>query len=613
MCGIGLVIGSSSENLKVYLSRLVGSQKHRGPDHSQTLICKSNFGEEIGFAHNRLSLIDLSSKGNQPMIDEISKNVIVFNGEIYNYKEIRNELIRKGEKFKSSSDSEVLLKAYRHFGINVLIKKIKGMYAFIIWDQRKSEAIIVRDKIGIKPLYYSYNDGIFACASESSALIKSKLSSKKLSRSGLDSYLAYGSVQPPLTIYEGIKCLLPGHALIIKSNRIIVSQINLWTNDNNNKEINSLENILIKAVEQHICADVPVGVFLSGGYDSTLLAFLASKFLKKPIKTFTLNFPEEPSSSEGDKAKRIAEKLKTDHTTIDIRKEDLFNILPKYFNVMDQPSDDGLNVFMISQAVAKHGIKACFHGVGGDEIFGGYPSFKQVPVLQKLKIFPQFIRSFISCFLNEDNITHSKIKSLLLSDLSLINTFLIRRQSFSFNQRKLILNEKPPLGQYGMPEEWISFFKSKLNIRNSNFASISQLELFHYCSNKLLVDSDVMSMSCGLELRVPLLDIDFININQNTKATYIKNSKKEIMKNFNGFPHELMSNVKSGFTLPFDKWLLNFNRNELNDIIDILHTKFALNKNILYKILIKEDISGKYSWLRSLQLISLAKWGESKL
>ena len=457
MCGIGFVIGQIENNFNNYVSKLRKNLIHRGPDFSNEFTGELKDGFKFGLVHTRLSLLDLSSNGHQPMIDEISNNIIIFNGEIYNHKELKKELSVLGEKFKSSSDTEVLLKGYRCFGLKKLIEKIRGMYVFMIWDYKNKNAIVVRDKIGIKPLYYTSNSKFFACASECNALVKSNLVTKKISSSGLDSYLAYGSVQPPLTIYEDISALLPGHALIVNSQGKIINEIDLWNNEANEEiQIPSDENFFNR-IEEYFSADVPIGIFLSGGYDSTLLAFLSNQISSKRINTFNVKFSEFPEYSEHNEVLKISKNLNSIHHELDNKKKDVIQELPNFFNAMDQPSDDGLNIYLLSNFANKKGFKACFHGVGGDELFGGYPSFKQIPKFQKLKLIPLFLRRLIANHLDDDTISVSKIKYLLLSDLSTFESYLIRRQNFSFKQREKLFNYKPPLGKYGISASFEQF------------------------------------------------------------------------------------------------------------------------------------------------------------
>ena len=501
MCGIGFIIGKTKEDFSYCLKKLLDHQKHRGPDYNDFYLRKLTNGLKVGFSHTRLSLLDLSRSGNQPMKDPISNNILVFNGEIYNFKEIKRELIHLGEKFFSRSDSEVLLIGYRRFGLKNLISKIRGMYAFVIWDENKKIAIAARDKFGIKPLYYTENNNYFSCASECNALIRAQLVSKEISKEGLDSFLAYGSVQSPLTIYKNIKSLLPGHAIIINSNGKLIENIDLWETSQLEKNYENFHEIMSNTIENYYFADVPVGIFLSGGFDSTLLAFLANNISKNRITTFNLKFSEFPEFSEHHRVRQISKHLDSIHHEIDVKQDETLNLLPTFFNSLDQPTDDGLNVFLLSKFVKDKGFKACLHGVGGDEFLGGYPSFTQIPNFLKLNLIPKKLRSILANFIPENKISFSKIKSILASDLSLLEVFLIRRQNFSYSQRRKIFSKFQPLNINGVSKEWTTFIQKKIHLEACLFKKISTLELYQYCSNKLLLDCDVLSMHHGLEIK----------------------------------------------------------------------------------------------------------------
>ena len=611
MCGIGFIIGKTPNELRSHLNSMVLGMRHRGPDASGILIKKISSYQKIGFMHTRLSLLDLSIKGNQPMKDEKSGNILVYNGEIYNYLDIKKQLEAKGEMFQSTSDTEVILKAYRHYGLKKLIKKINGMYSFVIWDEKEKCTIIVRDKFGIKPLYYISNKSFFACSSECTSLIKSNLSNNHVCQFGIDSYLAYGSVQPPNTIYKNIKCLLPGHALIVNSDGKINQEMNLWSNEQTKVffDFKFIEDKFKGIIKNYYRADVPIGIFLSGGYDSSLLAFITSKISSNPVHTFNMKFSSEPEFSEHEKAKMISKEIKSIHHEIDVNKEMMLNSLKEFFQAMDQPTDDGINIFLLSKFVKKNKFKSCFHGIGGDELLGGYSSFKLLPKLKYLKFIPNSMRKLVTFFLSDNSISSSKVKAVLLSDLSLFETYLIRRQNFSYNQRKQLLKNHPPLGVLGIDKKLKNFLLNKIQKCKNDFEKISTLELYQYCSNKLLIDCDVMSMASSLEVRLPYLDLEFINSLQNEALI----GKTKLASQFNGFPLKLMSKTKTGFTLPFKKWLNEENIESSYEEIEILHKKFSFDQKYLKNILIKNELKGEYSWLRRWQLKSLVNWYKEKL
>jgi asparagine synthase (glutamine-hydrolysing) len=616
MCGFGLIMGGSRDRISNALSSFNKALKHRGPDGEGVVHLQTKAGLNFGFAHRRLSILDLSQAGHQPMVDASTGNIIVFNGEIYNYLELANELKLGGEYLISSSDTEVLLKAYKFFGPHKLLNKLRGMFAFAIWDERHQKVLLARDPCGIKPLFFSVTKNSFACASEAQALVQAKLVDGSIDKQALDSFLAFGSVQPPLCIYQGVKSLLPGHMLWVDANGIPSVQQCYWDwfSEPVQGGIEGIQHSLSKSMSRHLISDVPVGVFLSGGIDSTAIATLATNKSSNPIKTFTLNFPEVPEMSEGLRASAIAKRLGTEHHQIELRKSDLISDLPNYFQAMDQPSDDGLNVYLISKAASDYGIKTCMHGVGGDELFGGYTSFAQIPLLRNFSHIPLGIRKILSRVIQGDSIAKSKLSSMLKTDLSILSLFLIRRSNFSYDERKKLLGFEPPLGRLGMPIEWINFVKRQIDGANDAFATISILELLQYSANKLLPDGDVMSMSRGLELRFPLLDVDLIrcvlDANQNNKSATQKIGTKQLLMNaVPNFPIGLIDKKKKGFTIPINHWMASG-----DSIIKECQDKkvwggLGLDEGAVLSLFNKHLFRNKKNdWLKSWQLIALKNW-----
>jgi len=592
------------------------AQAHRGPDDQGTYALQTNAGLTLGLAHRRLSIMDISTAGHQPMVDESTGNVIVFNGEIYNHRELAKELELRGERFASSGDTEVLLKAYKYFGPADFLCRLRGMFAFAIWDARQQRILVARDPCGIKPLYYSAPRGAFACASEARALVQAELVDGSINPQALDSYLAFGSVQAPLCIYQGVRCLLPGHMMWVNGDGSTDSPECYWDWYAVRAEggLKAISYWLSESMRRHLVSDVPVGVFLSGGFDSTAIATLATQQSDHPIKTFTLSFPEVPEMSEGGRAAAIAKRLGTEHHPIELTEAGLNRELPNYFQAMDQPSDDGLNVYLISKAVAAHGVKTCMHGVGGDELFGGYPSFRQLPVARNFAFMPQVIRTMVSRIIEGDSVARSKLAGLLRTDMSLLSMFLVRRSVFSYAQRKKLLGYEPPLGRMGMPMEWISYLKRQLDRADDTFAAISIMELAQYGANKLLQDGDVMSMSSGLELRFPLLDVDLIRAALNTPEELKKmggksGQKKALSLAVPTLPIDLIDNQKRGFTLPINQWMRRAEFLGSQTSTQKVWDKLGLDGEVVRHINKEMQLNDKGSaWLRGWQLMVLNKW-----
>jgi asparagine synthase (glutamine-hydrolysing) len=368
-------------------------------------------------------------------------------------------------------------------------------------------------------------------------------------------------------------------------------------------------------VRRHLVADVPVAVLLSGGFDSAALATLATQASESPIMAFTMAFPEVPEMSEVRAAAAIAARLGAEHHILELRESDLQDALAVFFSRMDQPSDDGLNVYLVSHGVARAGIKACLHGVGGDELFGGYPSFKQLPGALRLSAIPASLRRLLAGVVAGNSVARSKLANLLRSDLSLLDVFLVRRSVFSFEQRRALFGGEPPLGRTGVPEAWTRYVQACLVDVADVFAAISTLELTQYAGNKLLPDGDVMSMAHGLELRFPLLDVDLIRAvlatpeaakrNKNTAA-----GKPLLTGAIRHFPFDLMSTKKQGFTLPLAHWMRRKGmRDERQAFMKHVVEELGLQYVAVDAVWRRSDASsGGQEWLRAWLLYALGGW-----
>lgn len=617
MCGLGFVISENNENTDNILCNLNIAQRHRGPDDqgSYSRLTKNN--HFIGFSHTRLSILDLSSAGHQPMIDEETGNIVVFNGEIYNFKELMADLKKSGETFNSNSDTEVLLKAYKHFKPHKFLQKIRGMFSFVIWDEVKQKALIARDPCGIKPLYYATNKNFFICSSEAKAIVRAGIVDGSIDYNALDSYFAFGSIQSPLTIYKGINSLLPGTMIWVDSSGKCTRPESYWKWNMSGgvANLDSLSNALHLSVKRHLIADVPVGIFLSSGIDSYALAHLCSQEKNQNLKAFTMNFPSNKSDSELIGASRIAKSLNLDHEVLNINQSILNNHFNEFIEAFDQPSDDGLNVFLISKAASNYGYKTCIHGLGGDELFGGYPSFRQVPIISKyLSMIPPFLRKNLSKVIDGDSIGQSKLAHLLGTDCGLMSTFLIRRSIFSYRQRKKLLQSDPPLGVLGIHDDWVKNFNQQSTNLVSNSSLITVMEILNYGSNKLLQDGDIMSMTNSLELRFPFLDVDLIDevlkFSDNDKMNNKKYNKPLLLKAINNLDLSLINNKKQGFTIPVNKWKDKKIDSEIKNLsINSYLKSSGLSADFINKIIKKKLRSGKFSdWLRVWQLFIFAKW-----
>ena len=392
MCGIVGILARKTPIPPAVLEQATASLAHRGPDDSGTVLLKESRPErlEIGLGHRRLAILDLSPLGHQPMQDPITGNWIVFNGEIYNFRELRNELEAAGAEFRSHSDTEVILAAYRVWGESCLTR-FGGMFAFALWDAPRKRLLLARDPMGIKPLYYHQSDQTFVFASEVRTLLRTGLVPRKADSTGVLSYLAFGSVYEPWTIVEGVKAVPAGHILTVENGS--VSSREYWNplqscsrdeskprSENGIAAVDRLPAILRDAVLSHLVSDVPVGVFLSGGIDSSaLVAVLSHNGVR--ANTFSLVFQEE-EFNEGQYSREVARRFGAEHHEIPVSQQDTLAVLPEALCAMDQPTIDGINTYLVSAKTRAAGMRVVLTGLGADEMFAGYSNFHRVPSME---------------------------------------------------------------------------------------------------------------------------------------------------------------------------------------------------------------------------------------
>src|SRR5580700_2177771 len=398
MCGIVGILARKTQIPPAVLERATLSLAHRGPDDSGTVLLKETQPEplEIGLGHRRLAILDLSPLGHQPMQDPVTGNWIVFNGEIYNFRELRKELEATGVEFKTYSDTEVILASYRVWGESCLTR-LRGMFAFALWDTPRKRLMLARDPMGIKPLYYHQSAETFIFASEVRTLLQTGLLPRKLDPTGVVSYLKFGSVYEPWTIVEGVKAVPPGHVLTLENGSLsfreywspLWSSAQLESNPQSGNGIAAIDNlsaILRDAVLSHLVSDVPVGVFLSGGIDSSaLVAVLSHNGVR--ANTFSLVFREE-EFNEARYSREVARHFGTEHREIAVSQQDTFAVLPDALSAMDQPTIDGINTYLVSAKTRAAGVKVALTGLGADEMFAGYSNFRRVPRMEN------FVRRF---------------------------------------------------------------------------------------------------------------------------------------------------------------------------------------------------------------------------
>jgi asparagine synthase (glutamine-hydrolysing) len=636
MCGIVGIVARNSSVAPDVLERATRSLAHRGPDDSGTIIIRETVPEplEVGLGNRRLAILDLSPLGHQPMQDPETGNWITYNGEIYNFREVREKLRQPGVTFRSHSDTEVLLKAYGRWGEGCL-NELRGMFAFAIWDAKRHRLFLARDPMGIKPLYYSSSGECFLFASEVRTLLGTGLVPRRLDRAGLVNYLTFGSLYDPITLIEGISALRPGHYLIWEKGS--VRDVMYWdlaphgekkraaakneqaTDSERKHLVEDLHAELDKAVCSQMVSDVPVGVFLSGGIDSSSLVGILSR-AGAPVNTFSIIFREE-AFSEAEYARAVARAFGTDHQEILVSQNDVLDAIPHALQAMDQPTIDGLNTYLIARQTRAAGIKVALSGLGGDELFAGCSSFHAVPRMEHFarswKYLPSPARWTVAAafaLLTSKTDQNRKLAELLRADGRLLHPYFLSRMLFTARWRESLLisrDDQARLRADAGLEDSLSRARSLDPINR-----ISYLESRCYMLNTLLRDSDVMSMAHGLELRVPLIDhrlAEKLFAFPGAWKLSSRTPKPLLVGALHGvLPDQVVHRPKRGFTLPFEHWL----REELRAGVEETLRKTAegplvtlLEPKAVQKVW-KDFLRGRTSWSRPWSLYVLQRWCE---
>jgi asparagine synthase (glutamine-hydrolysing) len=609
MCSISGIFSIAGNGMDEAVQRMNAAQKHRGPDDQGVVKCGFQGGEVI-LGNTRLAVIDTSVSGHQPMTDPLTRHCITYNGETYNFKELRREL---GGEWLSNTDTEVVLRAYRKWGVDAF-RRMRGMFALAIWDAAKEQLVLARDPLGIKPLYYYVSKNHVVFASELRALLASGFVPRKLSAAGVDSYLANGSVQSPLTIVDGIKQLLPGHYLQV-SGEFELTETEFASPKresarDRDEAVARLRSELEESIQLHLVSDVPLGVFLSGGMDSSALVALMSRLNHRP-KTFSVIF-DEATFTEAPFSRAVAERFQTDHSEIRLDEERLIEILPQAIAAIDQPTMDGINTFVVSQAVKRAGITVALSGLGGDELFAGYPSFRRAIKLGSMSPLSKRVLRAASgvgkIALNGPFNTlgqRDKFWQLANSDCTPHDVYRISRQLFSTDFVTRITGRDPAYKNNGTDHSTDTINK------------ISQLELNGYMTNTLLRDTDAMSMAHSLEVRVPFVDtkvVDYVlSLPGEWKLGGKTKAPKPLLADAVGdlLSRDFLVRPKMGFTLPFEKWLQQNLRTEVASVLRDASRFSGLNSKAVASVwnnfLQKPRAVG---WSRPWSLYVLAKWCE---
>jgi len=593
MCRIAGIVDSTSTTLKEDILKMRDAMHRGGPDDSGLY-----FHNKLALGHRRLSIIDLSSAGHQPMINEDENLVLSYNGEIYNYKEIRSELEANGIIFKTKTDTEVLLKAFEKWG-NACFEKFNGMFSLAIYNKAKNEMTLARDHAGIKPLYYFFEDGKLYFASEIRAF-------KALKRFEENPdwriyFLAFGHLPEPITTLKGVSSLQKGTILTLntitgETTTDCFSQFQFAATINNEKEaLAQVKEVITAAVARHLISDAPIGLFLSGGIDSSLLTLLAQPILKESLQTLSIVFDEE-AYSERKFQEIIIQKTGANHSTFTVSEEHFYEALPDVLLAMDQPTTDGINSYFICKYAKQAGLTAVLSGLGADELFGGYNSFvNSSKITQIKKWIPRFFFK-LAQYLGKDK--YQKVAFLNIKGS--IGEYLFHRGFLCPSEISKILEIKEQK-VWELLNVLTNYYVNNQDTNSEKYNSLAPFnkatfqEVNLYMQNQLLKDSDCTSMWHAVEVRVPFLDKEVqqlaYSIAPEIKAILPK--KSLLINAFTDLlPKEIWNRPKMGFTFPFQDWLLGINdKNKTEE-----HASWVLTKKNQYAI--SQFKKGNYTWSR---------------
>lgn len=638
MCGICGILGETSRQS---IDAMLSAMHHRGPDDSGI------FQEDgIALGMTRLAIIDTTPSGHQPMSNAVGTVWIVYNGETYNFLKERDILIEKGYSFVSTSDTEVVLRMYEHYGDDFLTR-MRGMFALAIYDKRrghsKERLLMARDHIGVKPLLYARIGSMFVFASEMKSMLASGMIEKRIDPEALGLLLAFGSIPQPLSAISGVKMLLPGHRLIIESGKEQIEQY--WKLGIDRKAglrkkpyvelVAEVKSALEECIRLQMVSDVPIGAFLSGGVDSSLLVALMSEVSGQKVKTFSVGFENEGAQiDETSEAERVARFIGTDHTRVLITGQEVRERIMHIAASLDQPSVDGVNSYIVSLAASK-AVTVAISGTGGDELFASYP---------------WFINMVLSSNWDKQHYWRAAAKKLLgrIANWSIFDSLILgrwgsrivqARNGSDFVSRytseyqiygiigaaKILSPTMRHLAHIGSIRHHVALSDELL--KWSPIEKVTALCLSGYTQNQLLRDIDVVSMAHSLEVRVPFLDPDIVdialslpthakfgdisNLSHPVEANYRETGQKKILIDIGRglLPEDMDLQKKRGFGMPFDVWL----KGPLRDVLEDALSPATIRRRGLFDEkevqLIKDDfLSGRVSWPKPWLLMIIELW-----
>jgi asparagine synthase (glutamine-hydrolysing) len=645
VCGIcGVAFASHSKGAELRVRAMAAAMGHRGPDEEGFLIGDAR-APGLALGMRRLSIIDLA-RGQQPVWNETRDVGVIYNGELYNYRELRDRLTLLGHRFATQSDTEILVHAWEEWGEECLTE-LRGMFAFALLDLRGRFAtapllFLARDPLGIKPLYYTQTAEGFAFASEVRALLASGIVPKQISQDALTSYLLFGSDSEPVSLVEGVFSLPPGHRMLLYvPERRRVPRARPWWDPQTSsaardsrkpKDLHSaakrVRPLLEDAVRAHLIADVPVGLFLSSGLDSGAIAALATRS-QAGIRSFTLSFPGT-SYSEAPLARKVAERCGTQHTEVPLDGTAMLARIDEAVAGLDQPTMDGINTYFVSWAAREVGLKVALSGLGGDELFAGYASFANTAMLQRLtrlawfvprpmrRAFAPLMASILETRMSRD--ASGKAVAAWTDPDTLPHSYFYARALFPPGQLKRLMEPRfrpSTVGSDGVTLEptWLGWLDRTASeaAKMEPVAATAWMEMRCYMASTLLRDTDSVSMARSLEVRVPLLDtplVEFVSSLPDTARHRAGTQKALLVEALAGLlPEEILGQHKKTFTLPWEEWLRGPLRPRLEASLAEIAPSLAPHLRMEgVRGVWAAFLEGKTSWSRPWSLYVLNEW-----
>jgi|688.fasta_scaffold10729_6 asparagine synthase (glutamine-hydrolysing) len=574
MCGIcGYIASNSFHRDNFTITKMISTLEHRGPDNKNYFL-----NDNVALGHTRLSILDLSSEANQPMQSQNGNFIIVYNGELYNYRELRHELLQRGYIFNTNTDTEVVLNGYDAWGDNFFIR-MNGIFSFAIWNQSEKELTIVRDRFGVKPLYYSYVNGDLVFASEIKALLASNLISASLNYESLHEFLYYGNPIGSKTLFKGIKKLKPGNYIKLSNNKI--KEFSYWNFNlikervvNENDAIDDIKYLFDAAIKRQLVSDVPVGVFLSGGIDSTCITAFAVKHYQGTLSTYSCAFDFDLGVNELAKARKVAKFYGTNHNELFIEGKNIGDVVSNLIHHHDEPFSDAANIplYLLSKSVSKY-HKVILQGDGGDELFGGYRRYNTLNNYNYWKFFSPIINGLISFFPKSPRTKQYSrfLEAMMQNDDAMRMALLLTVETIKdtpieiFNSKfKKILYSSDPFSVY----KQINSNLTTLNLVQKMLLTDMQVIL----PETFLEKVDKSTMANSVEVRVPFLDNDLAEYVMSLPSTMkIKHGQKKyiLRRAMRGIvPDYILDAPKTGFGVPFGNWLKSPLRNYMLEVFN---------------------------------------------